>query len=65
MFPVYGGKSMLHKAFITGSRNVANVLLMTRKLLRQQSKDFDDAGFDALVKRWDKYTNIGGGYVEK
>jgi hypothetical protein len=22
-------------------------------------------GFDALVKRWDKRINIGGGYVEK
>jgi hypothetical protein len=23
------------------------------------------AGFDALVKRWDKCINVGGGYVEK
>jgi hypothetical protein len=36
-----------------------------RKWLRQQSKDFYGAGFDALVKRWDKCINIGGGYVEK
>jgi hypothetical protein len=36
-----------------------------RKWLRQQSKDFYAAGFDALVKRWDKCINIGGGYVEK
>jgi hypothetical protein len=36
-----------------------------RKWLRQQSKDFCPAGFDALVKRWDKCINIGGGYVEK
>jgi hypothetical protein len=35
-----------------------------RKWLRQQSKDFYDAGFDALVKRWDKYINVSGGYVE-
>jgi hypothetical protein len=35
-----------------------------RKWLRQQSKDFYAAGFDALVKRWDKCINIGGGYVE-
>jgi hypothetical protein len=46
------------KRFTTGYRNVANILLMTkmlatevRKWLRQQSKDFYAAGFDALVKR--------------
>jgi hypothetical protein len=27
--------------------------------------NFYAAGFDALVKRWDKNTNVGGGYVEK
>jgi hypothetical protein len=32
-----------------------------RKWLRQQTKDFSAAGFDALVKRRDKC----GGYVEK
>jgi hypothetical protein len=31
--------------------------------LRQQSKDFYAAGFDALVRRWDKCINVGG-YVE-
>jgi hypothetical protein len=36
-----------------------------RKWLRQRSKDFHTAGFDALVKRWDKCINVGGGYVEK
>jgi histone-lysine N-methyltransferase SETMAR len=36
-----------------------------RKWLRQQSKDFYDEGFDALVKRWDKCINVGGGCVEK
>jgi hypothetical protein len=35
------------------------------KWLRQQSKDFCAAGFDALVKRWDKCINVGGGYIEK
>jgi hypothetical protein len=28
------------------------------KWLRQQSKDFYAAGFDALVKRWDKCINV-------
>jgi hypothetical protein len=36
-----------------------------RKWLRQQSKDFFAAGFDALVKQWDKCISVGGGYVEK
>jgi hypothetical protein len=32
---------------------------------KTQSKGFNAAGFDALVKRWDKCINAGGGYVEK
>jgi hypothetical protein len=36
-----------------------------RKWLRQQSKRFYAAGFDALVKRWDKCINLGAGYAEK
>jgi hypothetical protein len=36
-----------------------------RKWLRQQSKDFYAAGFEALVKRWDKCVSVRGGYVEK
>jgi hypothetical protein len=36
-----------------------------QKWLRQQSKVFYAKGFDALVKRWDKCINVGGGYVEK
>jgi hypothetical protein len=35
-----------------------------RKWLRQQPKDFYAAGFDALVKQYDKCINLGGGYVE-
>jgi hypothetical protein len=35
------------------------------KWLRQQSKDFYAVGFNALVKRWDKYINVGVGYVKK
>jgi hypothetical protein len=31
--------------------------------LRQHSKDLYAAGFDALVKRWDKCINVDGGYV--
>jgi hypothetical protein len=36
-----------------------------RRWLRQQTKVFYAADFDALVKRWDKCTSVGGGYVEK
>jgi hypothetical protein len=35
------------------------------KWLRQQSKNFYAAGFEALVKRWDKCINVGREYVEK
>jgi hypothetical protein len=31
-----------------------------QKWLRQQSKDFSVAGFDALVKRWNKCINVDG-----
>jgi hypothetical protein len=36
-----------------------------RKRLRQQSNDFYAAGFDALIKRWDKCLNVGEEYAEK
>jgi hypothetical protein len=36
-----------------------------RKWLRQQSRYFYAAGFDALVKRWNKCISVGGRYVEK
>jgi hypothetical protein len=35
------------------------------KWMRQQSKDLYAAGFDALVKWWDKCMSVGGGYVKK
>jgi hypothetical protein len=54
------------KRFTTGSRNSLRhfrksqmMPVQVRKWLRQQSKDFYAAGFDALVKRWDKCTNVG------
>jgi hypothetical protein len=36
-----------------------------RKWLSQQSKDFYAAGFDSMVRRWEKCINVSGGYVEK
>jgi histone-lysine N-methyltransferase SETMAR len=51
---------------------VANVSLMTKRLklrcewVREQSEDsYAAAAFDILVKRWNKFINIGRGYVEK
>jgi histone-lysine N-methyltransferase SETMAR len=38
---------------------------VVQKWLRKQSKVLYGAGFDALVKRWDKCICVGGGYVEK
>jgi hypothetical protein len=35
------------------------------KWLRQQSKDLNAVGFDALVMQWDKCINVGGRYVKK
>jgi hypothetical protein len=32
---------------------------------RQQPKEYCDAGFQGLVKRWDKCLNVQGDYVEK
>jgi hypothetical protein len=41
------------------------ILDQVLKWLRQRSKDFYAAGFDALVKRWDEFISVSGGYVEK
>jgi hypothetical protein len=55
------------KRFTTGCKRFANeeVERKVQRWLRRQSKDFYSAGFGALAKRWDKCTNVGGGYVEK
>jgi hypothetical protein len=54
------------KRFKTGPRNSLKgvrksqmMLDQVQKWLRQQSKDFYAAGFDAPVKRWDKCINVG------
>ena len=36
-----------------------------RAWFRQQPKEFFAAGFQGLVKRWDKCLNLYGDYVEK
>jgi hypothetical protein len=67
--PVHGGKCLSRKAVHNW---VANVSLMTKRLKRRCEsgwgnswEDFYSAGFDALVKRWDKCMNVGGGYFAK
>jgi hypothetical protein len=72
MSPVYGGMCLLHKAVHNSVEKLRKhfaydevVETEARKWLRQQLKDFYAAGFKALVKRWDKCINVGGGYVEK
>jgi hypothetical protein len=72
MFPVYGGKCLPRKAvrnlvekFSQGRSKVSDDETKVRNWPRQQSKDIYSAGFDALVKRWDKYINVNGAYVEK
>jgi hypothetical protein len=72
IFHVYGGKCLspkaVHRWVEKRDRHFADdeeVEMEARKWLRQQSKDFHAAGFDALVKRWDRCINVGGGYVEK
>jgi hypothetical protein len=72
MFPVYGGKYLPRKAVHSWveerGKHFADdedVETEVRKRLRQQSKDFYAAGFDALVKRWDKCMSVGVGYLEK
>jgi hypothetical protein len=58
MLPVYGGRCLPRKAvhnwaqkFLKDVRNSQMMPGQMRELLRQQSKDFYAAGFDALVKR--------------
>jgi hypothetical protein len=72
MFPVYGGKCLshnaIHKWVQKRRRRLAydeEVEMEVRKWLKQQSKHFYAAGFDALVMRSDKCISVDGGYVEK
>jgi len=41
------------------------VKIATPETFQQQSKEFYAAGFQGLVKRWDKCLNLYGDYVEK
>jgi hypothetical protein len=73
IFPVYSGKCLSHKGvhnwvhkFSLGRFKVADDARPAAKVAETTvKKDFYAAGFDALVKRWDKCIYIGGGYVQK
>jgi hypothetical protein len=65
MFPVYGWNCLSRKAvhnwvkkFSHGRSKAADNETEVRKWLRQRSKYFYAAGFDALVQRWDKYIDF-------
>jgi hypothetical protein len=54
------------KRFTTVGNRFADdkeVEIEVRKWLLQQAKDFYAVDFDAQLKRWDKFINVGGGYV--
>jgi hypothetical protein len=61
VFVALSGSHLRGKSF-AGDEEVETEV---QKWLRQKSKDLYAAGFSALVKRWDKSINVGGGYVEK
>jgi hypothetical protein len=73
MFHVYGGKCVSRKAFHNWgkkffqgrSRKSQMMTDQVRLWMRHQSKDFHAAGFNALVKRWDKCMSVGEEDVEK
>jgi hypothetical protein len=67
MSPVYSGKCLSRRFHLDGKRFADDEEDETevRKWLRQQSKDLSAAGFDTLVRRWDKCIDVGGGYAEK
>jgi hypothetical protein len=72
MFPVYGEKFLSRKAvhnwvekFSQGHSKVADDAGPGAEVAETTVRRFCAAGFDALVKRWDKCISVGGGYVEK
>jgi hypothetical protein len=71
MFPVYGRKCLSRKAvhnwvekFSQGRSKVASDAHPSAEVAETTVKNFRAAGFDALVKRWNKCINVDGGYVE-
>jgi len=55
-------KEKLRGKKFNGNNNVKENVL---NWLRHQDKNFFAAGKSKLIKRWDKYINVAGDYVEK
>jgi hypothetical protein len=72
MFTVYGGKCFsckaVHNCVEKRGKHFADddeLETEVQKWLKQQSKYFSAAFFDALIKHWNKCISVDGGYVEK
>jgi hypothetical protein len=63
--PVYSGVCRVNRIPLGGKRSADDEDVETEVRLGQQSKYFYVTGFNALVKRWDRCINLGGGYVDK
>ena len=75
MLPMYGEHCLSRQAvhnwvqkFSEGRTRIEDddgVERAVRAWFRQKPKEFYDAGFQGLVKRWEKCLNLYGDYVEK
>jgi len=72
MLPMYGEHCLSRQAFhnwvhLSGERFPDDDAVegAVRAWFRQQPKEFYAAGFQGLVKRWDKCLNLYGDYVEE
>ena len=72
MPPMYGEHCLSRQAvhnwvqkFSEGRTSIEDEHRAVRAWFRQQPKEFFAAGFQGLVKRWDKCLNLYGDYVEK
>ena len=72
MLPMYGEHCLSRQAVHNWVQKFSEVRTsieeehrVGRITFRQQSKKFFAAGFQGLVKRWDKCLNLYGDYVEK
>ena len=72
MLPMYGEHCLSRQAvhnwvqnFSEGWTSIEDEHRVGRITFQQQPKEFFAAGFQGLVKRWDKCLNLYGDYVEK
>ena len=72
MLPMYGEHCLSRQAvhnwvqqFLEWRTSIKDKYRAVRAWFRQQPKEFFAAGFQGIVKRWDKCLNLYGDYVEK